>query len=148
MTTGLAESKTVSDRRNELRVFHWIVLVTLLKPFSNLFLAWGMRGMPVLAATHPATLLPALLDPLVTIGVGMQIVWLLMRMSLLSQADLSFILPVTAAGYVISTFLGSVVLHEQVSLARWIGAILISAGAALVASSPRMTPAAPQGIGQ
>jgi len=147
MTTGLAETSTVSDRRNELRVFQWIVLVTLLKPFSNLFLAWGMRGLPLPAATHPVALLQALIDPLVAIGVCMQIAWLLMRMSLLSQADLSFILPVTAAGYVISTFLGRVVLHEQVSLARWIGAILISAGAALVASSPRMT-SQPAGAGR
>jgi len=147
MTTGLAETRTVSDRRNELRVFQWIVLVTLLKPFSNLFLAWGMRGLPLPAATHPVALLQALIDPLVAIGVCMQIAWLLMRMSLLSQADLSFILPVTAAGYVISTFLGRVVLHEQVSLTRWIGAILISAGAALVASSRRMT-SQPAGAGQ
>ena len=147
MTTGLADTRTVSGRRNELRVFQWIVLVTLLKPFSNLFLAWGMRGLPLPAATHPIALLQALIDPLVAIGVCMQIAWLLMRMSLLSQADLSFILPVTAAGYVISTFLGRVVLHEQVSLARWIGAILISAGAALVASSPRMT-SQPAGAGQ
>jgi len=139
MTTGLAETKTVSDRRNELRVLHWIVLVTLLKPFSNLFLAWGMRGMPQLAATHPVAFLQALVDPLVTAGIAMQIVWLLMRMSLLSLADLGFVLPVTAAGYVISTLLGRVVLHEQVSLSRWLGVILISAGAALVASAPRMT---------
>jgi drug/metabolite transporter (DMT)-like permease len=60
-------------------------------------------------------------------------------MSLLSVADLSFILPVTAAGYVVTTFLGRVILHEQVSPERWAGAILISAGTALVASTPRRT---------
>jgi uncharacterized membrane protein len=69
----------------------------------------------------------------------LQIGWLLLRMSLLSVADLSYVLPVTAAGYVISTFLGRVVLHEQVSLTRWIGSILISVGAALVVSTPRIT---------
>jgi len=139
MTPGLTEPKAFSPTRSGLRAWHWIVLVTLLKPFSNVFLAWGMHDMPALAATHPAYLLQALIDPLVTLGVVLQIAWLLLRMSLLSLADLSFILPVTAAGYVISTFLGHFVLHEQVSPARWIGAILISAGAALVASSPRMT---------
>ena len=88
------------------RVYRLIVLVTLLKPFSNLFLAWGMQRAPALATAHPFTLIQALFDPLVTLGVLLQIGWLLLRMSLLSVADLSYVLPVTAAGYVISTFLG------------------------------------------
>jgi len=139
MTPGLTERKALSSTRSGPQLWHWIVLVTLLKPFSNVFLAWGMHDQPFLAATHPAYLVLALIDPFVIVGVGMQIAWLLLRMSLLSLADLSFLLPVTSAGYVISTFLGRVALHEQVSPARWIGAILISSGAALVASSPRMS---------
>lgn len=139
MTTGLTTPNAASGRHHELRILQWIVLLTLLKPFSNLFLAWGMHDMPGLATAHPAYLILALIDPFVTIGVGMQIAWMLLRLSLFSLADLSFILPVTAAGYVISTFLGRVVLHEQVSGARWIGSLLIAAGAALVASTPRLT---------
>lgn len=123
------------------RVYRLIVLVTVLKPFSNLFLAWGMQRMPASVSAHPLYLVAALFDPLVAVGVLMQIGWLLLRMSLLSVADLTYVLPVTAAGYVISTFLGRVVLHEQVSVARWVGAILISAGAALVVSTPRLTSA-------
>src|ERR1700722_5687748 len=88
------------------RVYRLIILVTLLKPLSNLFLAWGMHRVPAMAATHPLSLIPALLDPLVALGVLLQIGWLLLRMSLLSVADLTYVLPVTAAGYVISTFLG------------------------------------------
>lgn len=121
------------------RVYRLIVLVTLLKPLSNLFLAWGMQRMPAMVTTHPLFLIQALFDPLVTLGVVLQIGWLLLRMSLLSVADLTYVLPVTAAGYVISTFLGRVVLHEQVSLARWVGAILISIGTGLVISTPRIT---------
>lgn len=135
----MTSANAVSDRHYELRILHWIVLLTLIKPFSNLFLAWGMHNMPGLATTHPAYLLQALIDPFVTIGIGMQIAWLLLRLSLLSLADLSFVLPVTASGYLISTFLGKLVLHEQVSGARWIGSVLIAAGAALVASTPSLT---------
>jgi drug/metabolite transporter (DMT)-like permease len=121
------------------RVYRLIVLVTVLKPLSNLFLAWGMQRIPAMVATHPLSLIQALFEPLVIVGVLMQIGWLLLRMSLLAVADLSYVLPVTAAGYVISTFLGRTVLHEQVSLYRWVGAILISAGAAMVVSTPRIT---------
>ena len=139
MTSDPAQPASLEDRTTALRVARLIVLVTLLKPFSNLFLAWGMRQMPASMVAHPLHLIAALFDPLVAIGVLMQIAWLLLRMSLLSAADLSYVLPVTAAGYVISTLLGRIVLHEQVSLSRWIGAILISGGMALVASTPRLT---------
>jgi uncharacterized membrane protein len=126
------------------RVYRLIVLVTVLKPLSNLFLAWGMQRVPNMVSEHPLYLIQALFEPLVVIGVLMQIGWLLLRMSLLSVADLSYVLPVTAAGYVLSTFLGRTVLHEQVSVSRWVGAILISAGAALVVSTPRITSEPPR----
>lgn len=116
-----------------------VIFVTLLKPFSNLFLAWGMKHFPMAVSMNPLFYLNAMLDPLVTTGVAMQIVWLLARMSLLSVADLSFVLPVTAAGYGISTVLGRFVLHEQVSASRWAGAILISLGTGLAAGTSRKT---------
>lgn len=118
------------------------LFVTLLKPFSNLFLAWGIRHFSAGVTPGPILYLAALLDPLVTVGVVMQIVWLLARMSLLSIADLSFVLPVTAVGYGISTVLGRVFLHEQVSPSRWMGAALITLGAALAAGTAgEQTPA-------
>jgi uncharacterized membrane protein len=116
-----------------------VVFVTLLKPFSNLFLAWGMRHHAPGSIAHPLFYLNVIFDPLVTTGVLLQCVWLLARMSLLSIADLSFVLPVTAAGYGISTLLGRFALHEQVSWSRWIGAVLISLGTGLAAGTSRNT---------
>ena len=116
-----------------------VVFVTLLKPFSNLFLAWGMRHFPSAVSTNPIFYVKAILDPLVTTGVTLQVIWLLARMSLFSVADLSFVLPVTAAGYGITTLLGRFVLHEQVSPARWLGAILISLGTGFAASGAPKT---------
>jgi len=124
-----------------------VLIVTLLKPFSNLFLAQGMRHFSEVLALNPGAYVRAVLDPLVALGIVLQILWLLTRMSLLSVADLSFVLPVTSAGYVLSTLLGRVFLHEYVSGSRWAGAILISLGAALVGTTPEKT--TPQaGIGQ
>jgi drug/metabolite transporter (DMT)-like permease len=127
-----------------------VVFVTLLKPVSNLFLAWGMKHFPSAVSFEPLFYLNAVLDPLVIGGIVMQILWLLARMSLLSVADLSYVLPVTAAGYGITTLLGRVVLHEQVSAARWAGAILISLGTWFAAStSQKTTPAkSPSGSDQ
>jgi drug/metabolite transporter (DMT)-like permease len=136
---GLAWVAAINTRHNHWRL---IVLVTLLKPVSNLFLAWGMQGLPPTLAINPLFFLRAMADPLVAVGIAMQIVWLLTRMSLLSVADLSFVLPVTASGYVLSTLLGRFVLHEQVSVSRWLGVAMITLGTAFVASSPRITPRA------
>jgi uncharacterized membrane protein len=65
-------------------------------------------------------------------GVAVLILWTLTRMTLLSQADLSYVLPVTAVGYVLNAIAGRIVLAEQISATRWAGTILIVAGTALV----------------
>ncbi len=88
---------------------------------------------------NPALYLRAMLNPFVAIGIAALILALLTRMALFSLADLSFVLPVTAIGYVIAVFLGKVFLHETVTGQRWLGTLLIFAGAALVGSTSRNT---------
>ena len=88
---------------------------------------------------NPLYYVRAIFDPLVALGVVMLIVALLTRMVLLSLADLSFVLPVTAVGYILAALLGKVVLHEVVTTQRWMGTILIFAGAALVSSTTQKT---------
>jgi uncharacterized membrane protein len=72
-------------------------------------------------------------------GIAVQIFWTLSRMTLLSRADLSYVLPVTAIGYVLNALAGRVVLAEQVSPARWAGTLLIVAGSALVSRTAART---------
>ena len=106
-------------------------------------MAWGMKQVPEQMSMNPALYLHAMLNPFVAMGVVALILALLTRMALLSLADLSFVLPVTAVGYVIAVFLGKVFLHETVTRQRWLGTLLIFAGAALVGSTSRnTTPAA------
>jgi len=88
---------------------------------------------------NPALYLRAMLDPFVAAGVIALILALLTRMVLLSLADLSYVLPVTAVGYVVAVFLGKVFLHETVTPQRWLGTLLIFAGAAVVGSTSRST---------
>ena len=53
----------------------------------------------------------------------------------LSWADLSFILPATSFGYVLNVACAKYFLNEQVSLTRWLGAIIICVGVAFVSRS-------------
>jgi drug/metabolite transporter (DMT)-like permease len=57
----------------------------------------------------------------------------------LSWADLSYVLPATALGYVVLTLLGKYFLHENVGLTRWLGVALISCGVSWVTRGPALT---------
>ncbi len=113
-----------------LRVKTWIcaAVVVFSNVFGNFFLK---RGMPATLAT-PLDYLAVLFRPPVALGVLLLIVWLLSRMALLSWADLSYVLPVTAVGYVLVALAGKFLLHEQITVKRWAGIGLIVAGVALV----------------
>ena len=89
------------------------------------------RGMPETLGT-PAEYIVALLRPWAAAGVLLLILWTLSHMALLSWADLSYVLPVTAIGYVLVAFLGKWLLHEQITTSRWTGIALIVAGVAVV----------------
>jgi drug/metabolite transporter (DMT)-like permease len=54
-------------------------------------------------------------------------------MKLLSIADLSFAVPVTAASVVLETILARLLLKETVSPMRWAGAFCVACGVALLA---------------
>ena len=113
-----------------LRLKTWIfaVVVVFSNVFGNLFLK---RGMPPALAT-PLEYITVLFHPWVALGVLLLMVWLMSRMALLSWADLSYVVPVTAVGYVLVAVAGKVLLHEQISMKRWTGIGLIVAGVALV----------------
>jgi len=123
------------------RTYLFLALFLGLRAFGNLSLAVGTKHLPDLSA-HPSGFLSSMLEPYIVGGIVMLIVALLVRMALLSLADLSFVLPMTAVGYVISAAFGQIFLKEQVSPWRWMAVGLIFAGAALVGSTPRSTTAA------
>jgi len=127
----------VDNEAARLRVKTWVcaLVVVLSNVFGNFFLK---RGMPA-DLPSPIAYLTVLFRPWVTLGVALLILWLLSRMTLLSWADLSYVVPVTSIGYVLVALVGKFLLGEEISLKRWAGIALIMAGVALVggASHPR-----------
>ncbi|MBN9663825.1 MAG: hypothetical protein J0H49_36840 [Acidobacteria bacterium] len=108
--------------------------VVVLNVLGNFALGWGMKHAP--AGAGPIL---SLLQPFVILGIVMLIAWTLLRIRLLGLADLSFVLPVTAIGYVLSAVMGAVFMNEHVSLQRWSGTLLIFAGAAMTGLTPAAT---------
>ncbi len=108
------------------------VLVVLSNVLGNFSLTWGMRQVGRVVSLSPLPYIAALFNPWVALGVSLLIVWLLSQMTLLSWADLSYVLPVTSVGYVLVALVGRFFLHEQITVGRWIGIGLIMTGVALV----------------
>lgn len=121
------------------KTYSILLFFLALKAAGNSAMAVGMKQVPERMSMDPALYLHAMLNPFVAMGVAALILALLTRMALLSLADLSFVLPVTAVGYVVAVFLGKVLLHETVTPQRWIGTLLIFGGALLVGSTSRNT---------
>jgi drug/metabolite transporter (DMT)-like permease len=78
-------------------------------------------------------------NPWVIAGAVILIGWLIAQLSLLSWADLTYVLPISASSYVLSAILGAVSLHEHVTTSRWAGILLIASGVAVVARTKART---------
>lgn len=138
---------TTTSQRDRLqwktRIFAAIVILS--NAFGNFFLAWGMHHRQALTLS-PISYIQAILSPWVALGISLLILWLLTRMALLSWADLSYVLPVTALGYVASALMGHYFLGEHITSYRWLGILLIVAGISLVGTgqvqteSPKLKP--------
>jgi drug/metabolite transporter (DMT)-like permease len=121
------------------RTYSLLGVFVLLRAFGNLALAWGTKHFSETLAANPLSYLRAMLSPLVTMGIAMLILAMLLRMAILAVADLSFVLPLTAVGYVFAALLGKFILHEDVTPERWVGTALIFLGVALVGTTPQDT---------
>ena len=115
-----------------MRLKTWIftAIVVFSNAFGNLLLDKGVHGGGVSIGGLELNFI--WLIP----GIGLLILWMLSRMALLGWADLTYVLPVTALGYVLSTALAAIFLSEQITTKRWAGTVLIVMGTALVCAAP------------
>ncbi len=103
----------------------------------------GMQQVGSIATYDPWKLvtasLRALSNPFVLAGVGLLVIFFLAHMIVLSWADLSYVLPMTAVGYILVVLLGWWWLGETVKPVRWLGTVAITAGVILVGRTPVAT---------
>lgn len=116
------------DAKLRAKTFAFAAFVVLSNAFGNLFLSLGMRQ------AGDANIIAALFQPMAMIGIVLLISWLLVRMAMLSWADLTYVLPVTSAGYIVSALLGVWFQGEHIEGKRWGGIALIVLGVILVGS--------------
>ncbi len=95
---------------------------------GNFAMSWGMKHQATDLGLSPLAYIRLIFTPWVLLGTTLLILWLLSRMTLLGWADLSYVLPITSIGYVMSAVLGKVFFGEMVTWQRWLGTGFIVIG--------------------
>lgn len=70
--------------------------------------------------------------PLVLLGTALEALHFGILMELLSFGDVSFMIPLTSIGYVVTPLTALFLLHETVPPERWAGIVLICCGVAVI----------------
>lgn len=125
--------------RNGRKTLSLVLLVIVTNVIGNVALSRGMHQVGRIVSASPLDYVRAFSNPWTAAGICILLIWMLSDLALLSRADLSFVLPITASAYVLVAFLGRVVLHDRISWERWIGILLITGGVILAGETPART---------
>src|SRR6266496_5548669 len=98
-----------------------------------------MKQVGSISLTHWTSVIFAVLNPSVALGILLLLGFFISYTTALSWADLTYVLPASSLGYVLLALIARFLLHEQVSLTRWLGIALVSSGVGFVTSGPERT---------
>ena len=133
-----------SENRSEVRKTRILVLLVIAtNVLGNVALSRGMHQVGRIISASPLDYLKAFANPWTILGICILVIWILTDLALLSRADLSFVLPVTASAYVLVAICGHFFLHDRISWERWIGILLITGGVILAEETPARTTKGP-----
>src|ERR1700736_5401590 len=116
-----------------------LLAVMLTASVGDTLLSRGMAQIGPVDLHHLPLLWHALFNPFIASGIVLLIGFFACYMTALSWADLSFVMPATAFGYVVVALLSRFWLHEHLSPYRWAGILLIVCAVGFVAGGPSRT---------
>ncbi len=110
---------------------------------GDVCLTKGMKSVGEVNTLDPAKLfqigVQVFTTPYVWLGIFILSIFFGLYLIALSWADLSFVLPVTAFGYVMNALMAWQLLGEHVSPLRWLGTLIICFGVAVVSRTEQRT---------
>jgi uncharacterized membrane protein len=116
-----------------------LLAVILTASFGDVLLSHGMSQVGPVSLHNLSLLIVALKNLWVMAGIMLLLGFFASYLTALSWADLTFVLPSTAFSYVIVALLSRFWLHEQISIYRWLGILMIVCGVGFVANGPSLT---------
>jgi len=119
-----------------LKTFLLVLVAALVGGTGHVLLSKGMKTVGDLTEA-PGPMLGGMLaramsSPWLLLGVTLQATFFVLYLTLLSRANVSQVLPMTALDYVVVAFLAQLLLAEAVTPARWLGIGFIVVGVFLV----------------
>jgi drug/metabolite transporter (DMT)-like permease len=113
--------------------------VTVFAVAGDSMLSHGMKQVGSISIHHLQSVFSAIANPWVAIGILFLLGFFATYTNALSWADLTYVMPATALGYVLLALVARFVLHEHISPMRWVGIALITSGVGFVAGGPALT---------
>ena len=116
-----------------------LVGVAIFASIGDSLLAHGMQLSGSVSLNHLSRIVWMVANPWIVLGILFLLAFFACYMMALSWADLTYVLPATSLGYVLLALIARFILHEHVSMARWVGILFISAGVGFVTQGPALT---------
>ena len=122
-----------------MRTFLCLAIVVLAGTGGDIAVTHAMKQIGEVKNFSPRALLGVLWRALKSrwmwLGIVLMTVAFFSLLALLTWAEVSFVVPATAANYVVGAVGARFLLKERVSQARWAGLLLVAAGVALVCAA-------------
>ena len=120
----------------------WILLLAglLSEAIGFVLIKRGLANVPAFSGQSLKSLsflLPVVASPQVLVGTAFEALHFGILMELLSVSDVSYIIPLTSIGYILTPLSALFFLQEKIPMLRWVGILLVCAGVAAVSLSDR-----------
>ena len=131
---NIESGRRENRRKNKLKVLIVMFIAVVFGALGDVSLS---KGMKTINAENTGgvigTFIATMTNPYVILGILLLITFLFLYLASLSWEELSYVLPLTAADYVLVTLFAFFLLKEDVSPMRWAGSVLVAVGIGLVA---------------
>lgn len=116
-----------------------IVLIVVSNAAGDVYITKGMKQVGEVATLDPRELLAiakrAVTNGNMLLGIFFLAVSFFSFLSVLSWAEMSFVVTTTASVYVVAILGAKFILKERISALRWVGTLLVCVGVALICMS-------------
>lgn len=116
-----------------------LALIIIGSTLGDVYVAKGMKQIGEISVRRWHDLLFAPLNPYVALGIALLMMFYISYLASLSWADLSYIMPATTFGYVLTALLAHFMLGEKIPITRWIGIVMITFGVGFITGGPSLT---------
>jgi drug/metabolite transporter (DMT)-like permease len=126
-----------------------LVGVSIFAVTGDSLVSRGMKQAGSVSLHNLPSIILVVFRPEIALGIFFLLAFFACYTSALSWADLTYVLPATSISFILLTLVAKFILHENVSLARWLGVLLISIGVGVVTQGPALThpPRKPECLG-